>query len=160
MLAQKPTHFFLCAGAAEGMTPLNAFDNALMKAGVGNLNLIRLSSILPPRTKLSGPRKFEPGDYLPIAYGATGSSEKGEHISAGVAAAIPVDATLNGVIMEFSGTCSAKEAEETVRGMAAEAMRVRGYDVKEILSIAAEHVTETHGAVFAGVVLYPESAAR
>ena len=131
-----------------------------MKAGVGNLNLIRLSSILPPKVKLSGPRQFEAGSYLPIAYGSEGSETPGECVAASVAAAIPADATLNGVIMEFSGACRAAEAEATVREMAAEAMRVRGYEVKEILSIASEIVVAKNGAAFAGVVLYPESQAR
>ena len=36
------------AGHAEGGTTLNAFDNALLAAGIGNINLIKVSSILPP----------------------------------------------------------------------------------------------------------------
>src|SRR5206468_7432297 len=40
------------AGNAEGSTPLNAFDNALLAAGIGNINLVRISSILPPGVDL------------------------------------------------------------------------------------------------------------
>ena len=39
------------AGHAEGGTTLNAFDNALLAAGIGNINLIKVSSILPPRSR-------------------------------------------------------------------------------------------------------------
>jgi arginine decarboxylase len=34
-------------GAAEGLTKLSAFDKALFNAGIGNYNLIRLSSVIP-----------------------------------------------------------------------------------------------------------------
>ena len=47
MLA-TPCKFTLVAGNGEGGTPLNAFDAALIEAGIGNLNLLRVSSILPP----------------------------------------------------------------------------------------------------------------
>src|SRR5262249_3760585 len=36
------------AAAAEGGTPLNAFDNALLAGGIGNVNLVKMSSIMPP----------------------------------------------------------------------------------------------------------------
>lgn len=39
---------YLVAGKAEGSTPLNAFDNALLDAGIGDVNLIKVSSIVPP----------------------------------------------------------------------------------------------------------------
>ncbi|MFO7311775.1 MAG: pyruvoyl-dependent arginine decarboxylase, partial [Bacillota bacterium] len=35
-----PRKFTLVSGAAEGTTPLNAFDNALLASGIGNLNLL------------------------------------------------------------------------------------------------------------------------
>lgn len=41
-------HYTLVGGSGEGATRLNAFDAALLDAGVGNTNLIKLSSILPP----------------------------------------------------------------------------------------------------------------
>ena len=44
---KAPNAVWASAGAAEGETELNAFDNALLAAQVGNLNLIRVSSVLP-----------------------------------------------------------------------------------------------------------------
>ena len=49
MIIPTPTKYFMAHGCAEGMSELNAFDAALMNAGVGNTNLVRMSSILPPR---------------------------------------------------------------------------------------------------------------
>ncbi len=43
------------SGSAEGTTPLNAFDNALLAAGIGNINLVKVSSILPRPRPSAGP---------------------------------------------------------------------------------------------------------
>ena len=43
-----PKKFKIVAAAAEGTHKLTAFDNALLDAGIGNVNLVRISSILPP----------------------------------------------------------------------------------------------------------------
>lgn len=54
------------AGTGTGPTKLAAFDAALNAAGVANYNLIRLSSIIPPDSKIivaDGPVKEQPGDW-------------------------------------------------------------------------------------------------
>jgi arginine decarboxylase len=55
------------AGIAEGSTPLNAFDNALLAAGIGNVNLIKVSSILPPGIELVALPRIKPGTSLVMA---------------------------------------------------------------------------------------------
>src|SRR5205085_2599580 len=42
-----PNRLWLAAGSSEGTTELNAFDNALLAGGIGNLNLIKVSSVVP-----------------------------------------------------------------------------------------------------------------
>ncbi len=42
----------ITSGIGIGDTELSAFDNALFKAGIGNLNLICLSSVIPVNTKI------------------------------------------------------------------------------------------------------------
>ncbi len=57
---------YLTAAVGKGPTRLAAFDNALIKAGVANYNLIRLSSIIPPASEViavDGPIKDTPGDW-------------------------------------------------------------------------------------------------
>ena len=46
-LINTPTTYFITSGTSEGFTTLNAFDGALMEAGIGNTNLLRMSSICP-----------------------------------------------------------------------------------------------------------------
>lgn len=156
MFSTKPTHFFLCHGTSEGYTPLNAFDGALLKAGVGNTNLIKMSSILPPRTIRGQSVSFEPGSFIPIAYASISSVTPQEVISAGVAIAIPEDESKPGVIMEYSARGHAEDIERIVKSMAEEALRYRKWPIKEVVSTACEHHVEAVGAAFAGVVLYTE----
>ena len=152
--ASIPNKFFLAAGHSEGMTPLNAFDSALMDAGVGNTNLMRMSSILPPNSKQIKPFKLPLGALIPIAYAGKTSTQVDEIISAGVAVAIPQDKKLNGLIMEYSAPGRKTDIERIVRDMAEEGMRYRNYKLKEILSISAEHHVKNIGAAFASVVLW------
>jgi len=42
----------ITSGRSEGPTRLNAFDNALLDAGIGDVNLITVSSILPKDTEI------------------------------------------------------------------------------------------------------------
>lgn len=48
MIIKTPTKFFLVSGSSEGYSLLNAFDGALIASGVGDTNLVKMSSILPP----------------------------------------------------------------------------------------------------------------
>ncbi len=149
-----PDKFFLVAGHSEGMTPLNAFDGALIDSGVGNTNLMRMSSILPPNSKHIKPIKLPLGALVPLAYASKVSSQTDEVISAGVACAVPKNKGLNGLIMEYSAAGHKEEIERIVRHMAEEGMKQRGYAVKEILSISAQHKVNKIGAAFAAVVLW------
>ena len=45
-------NIYVTASVGKGHTPLSAFDNALLKAGVCNYNLITLSSVIPPHTEI------------------------------------------------------------------------------------------------------------
>ncbi len=156
MIIKQPKIYFLVCGHSEGYMPLNAFDGALMDAGIGDLNLVRLSSILPPNCREVPPQRLPYGALVPTAYASITSSVPGEIISAGVAIAIPKDPKYPGLIMEHSGKGTAEEIEETVRKMAEEGFRRRERELKEIKSIAVQHRVERHGSAIAAVVLWDE----
>ncbi|HEB83615.1 MAG TPA: arginine decarboxylase, pyruvoyl-dependent, partial [Bacteroidetes bacterium] len=120
-LTSPPKRFFLTAGSAEGYTPLNAFDAALINAGVGDLNLVKLSSILPPGCEHHDPFDLAAGTLTPVAYSSLTSHLTGEVIAAAVACALPEDPAQPGVIMEYSARGSAENAEAIARDMAAHA---------------------------------------
>ena len=151
---QTPTHYFLCAGHAEGFSPLNAFDQALLAAGVGDTNLVRMSSILPPSCQRVEPFTLPGGALVPVAYAEMKSSKPGDVISAAVAIAVAENPELPGLIMEHHGVAPEADVRAAVKEMAAEGMHHRERAIADIICVGATHTVERHGAAFAGVVLW------
>ena len=154
MIFRQPDCFFLVAGAAEGGTPLNAFDSALIAAGIGDVNLVKLSSILPPFCDHVEPIPLPPGAIVPVAYANMTSSQMGRNITAAVAVAIPERSTFPGLVMEHHDEGDPSAVEEKVRGMVLDGMNKRYRPYKEILSIKATCQVQWNSAVFVGVVLW------
>jgi arginine decarboxylase len=144
------------AGHAEGGTALNAFDNALLAAGIGNINLLKVSSILPPEVPVVELPKIKPGALVPTAYAAVTSDTPGETVAAAVGFAVPDDPAKNGVIMEFHGVATRDEAERQIRAMLDEAFRVRGETIAEMRVTAVEHRVERIGCALAAITLLGE----
>jgi arginine decarboxylase len=156
MLDSLPRRFFLTSGHGDASTELNAFDAALLKAGIGDTNLIRMSSILPPAAERTEVIELPRGSFVPLAYGEICSSVPGTRISAAVAVGIPANPTLAGLIMECSGEGAPETYEEAARAMVSEGMEeIRRAQLREILSISVTHKVERCGAAFAAVVLCP-----
>jgi arginine decarboxylase len=154
MMIKTPTKFFFVKGSSEGYMPLNAFDGALMKAGVGNTNLLKMSSIIPPHCQEIEPLPLPQGTLVPVAYASITSQNPGEVISAAVAAAFPENRDHAALIMEYAAKGSKEEVETTVINMAEEGMKMRGKRIKSIKSVTVEHKVEHCGAAFAAVVLW------
>ncbi|MGA1875525.1 MAG: pyruvoyl-dependent arginine decarboxylase [bacterium] len=154
MIIKTPTKYFLVAGSSEGYSPLNAFDGALLDSGVGNLNLVKMTSIIPPRCQKISPCPIDPGSLVPVAYASIWSDIQDEFISASVAAALPADPDRPGLIMEYSARGRKKDIENIARHMAEQGMLLRKQDIKEIQSICIEYRVKKIGAAFAGVVLW------
>ena len=149
-----PQKYFLVAGNADDIAPLSAFDKALLASGIGNTNLIKVSSILPP-----GAAKIEipiipPGSILPVAYASITSNIPDELIAAAVAVAIPQDNSLPGVIMEYSTRGHSEDADRVVRMVAERAMKNRGCAIACMDSLCIQHRVEKMGAAFAAVALW------
>ncbi len=156
MMIRTPTVHSFVSGSSEGFTPLNAFDAALLDAGIGNTNLLKVSSILPPRTREVAAAELElaPGSLLPIAYAAMESDIPGSMIAAAVAVAWPDDPDQPGLIMEYHAHGHREDAESVAQRMAGEGLRARGWHQARIQSVSIEHRVEQIGAVFAGIVLW------
>lgn len=147
-----PTKMSLVSGKGDASTKLNAFDKALLSAGIANVNLVRLSSIAPPNIELIKLPFIPPGSLVPTAYGSISSDNVGETISAAVAVGFG-NRQEYGVIMEFNGRCSAQEAEESVIKMVQESFAYRNRQLEDVQSIAIEHKVEKAGSVIAAAVM-------
>jgi arginine decarboxylase len=144
------------AGHAEGGSSLNAFDNALLAAGIGNINLIKVSSIVPPDVTVVDLPKMRPGALVPTAYAAITSETPGEIIAAAVGYALPDDPAKSGVIMEFHGVTTQAEAERAIDAMLAEAFRMRGETIREQRIFSTAHRVERIGCALAAMTLLAE----
>ena len=156
MIIQTPTKFFLVSGSSEGFSLLNAFDGALLTSGVGDTNLVKMSSILPPGCKeiKPPPVPLPQGALVPVAYASLASDAPGEVISAAVAIGIPKDANRAGLIMEYSARAEERVVVEHVSRMVEKGMELRKRPIKTIMPISATYKVVAVGAVFAGVVLW------
>ena len=117
MFWKQVTMISITAGTAEGGTTLNAFDNALLAAGIGNINLIKVSSIVPPAVDVVDLPRIKPGALVPTAYAAMTSTTPGQTVTAAVGYALPADRTKPGVIMEFHDVTDRGTAEQAIRAI-------------------------------------------
>ncbi|MBN2693358.1 arginine decarboxylase, pyruvoyl-dependent [bacterium] len=154
MMVPLPTKYFLVKGAGHGNTALNSFDFALLESGVGDTNLVRMSSILPPRCQEIEPIKLPGGALVPLAYATITSSNRGEIISAAVAVGIPENDDEPGVIMEYEAASELNHVEDIVVQMVKDAFEYRGRALKEIKVSGATAKVEGNTSVFAALVLW------
>lgn len=159
MIIKTPTLHAFVSGRSEGFTPLNAFDGALLDAGVGNTNLVKMSSIVPPGTREVevAQMRLPPGALVPIAYATMESDIPGSMICAAVAAAWPTDPAKPGLIMEYHSHGHREDADDVVQRMVRAGMEQRGWEIKALKSVAIDLQVKRIGAVFAAVVLWDDA---
>ena len=102
-------------GAGTGPTRLSAFDAALQAAGIGDYNIVQLSSIIPPHAvvrEVAGDDlvKGRQGDVAYCVYAAAYANTPGEQAWAGMAWATHVDGSGTGLFVEHTAA-----SESTLR---------------------------------------------
>lgn len=148
-----PKAITVAAGAGEGATEINAFDRALMDAGIANLNFVRVTSIVPAGVRVVPMRPITEGMLMPAVYARITSHVPGERIAAAVGVGLSADAY--GVVMEYAHKGTADNAEQIVRRMVDEAFAIRELRLREVLVGVKEHVVDRIGCVVAAVLFWP-----
>ncbi len=152
-----PSLLHLTSGCAEGLTPLTAFDNALREAGIDNLNLTRVSSIVPKGARF-GPKPDLPvGTVVPTVYAQITSNVPGEVISAVIAAGTGSE---GGVLMEYHHRGPADDAERVCQSMVEEGFARRGWNLEDVRFATAEHKVDRLGCATAAVLLLDSEEVR
>ncbi|MBI4278010.1 MAG: arginine decarboxylase, pyruvoyl-dependent [Armatimonadetes bacterium] len=149
-----PKAISIVAGAGEGLTEVNAFDRALLEAGVANLNFIRVTSIFPAGAKIVPPRQVPAGALVPAVYTRVVSDRPGDVIAAAVG--VGLSRGDFGVIMEYHVHAPAAAAEARVRAMVEEAFAIREMALDQIHVRVAEHAVRRCGCAVAAVLFWPE----
>lgn len=147
-----PKKFFLTSGSGEGKSRLTAFDAALLDAGIGNINLVKVSSILPPGCEFFEKTDLPFGALVPTAFGSVISDKPGTIISAAVAVGLSKDTF--GIIMELAGEFTKKEAEKKIEEMVKESFLLRKMELADLKISAVEHKVEKIACALAAVPLW------
>lgn len=120
-----PKNIFLTKGIGVSREKLTSFELALRDAGIASLNLIEVSSILPPNcsfvNKEEGSKSLYPGQIVPVVLARSDSNKVGDLVSSGVGVAVPRDKSDYGYLSEHH--CIGMDnlqMEEYVEDLAAE----------------------------------------
>lgn len=140
----------ITSGKAEGPSKLNAFDNALLDAGIGDVNLIKVSSIIPADSEFVELPKLKAGDMINCVLAHATSNKKGDVITAVIAVATSDDF---GCVVEHSDINKDPEVvREKAVFMAKEMMKIRKMQINEIIIEEKSHIVENEGSVVAAIV--------
>lgn len=151
----KMTRYCLVSGVGAGEFAISSFDSALLDAGIGDYNLVRVSSILPPNSQQSQKISSSPGSILFTAY-ASLTTKDVTKIASAIAIAIPENPTECGVIMEYSDNTEKTTAIKIVERLAGDAMNRRRIPCKRIVSAGVDTVADgtMFFTTFAGIGLF------
>jgi arginine decarboxylase len=117
-------------GSGEGKTEISAFDKALEKAGIHNFNLIQLSSVIPPETRIIERGRYRNskssvGDKIYVVLSTIISKQTGKEISAGLGW---VQSKEGGIFFEYAGEFPVSICKETIEIGLNEMMSIRKWD--------------------------------
>lgn len=144
----------IVSGKDEGPTKLNAFDNALSDAGIGDVNLIKVSSMLSANTEITDLPPLKPGSMVNCVLSEITSDNPGDKITAVVAVAIGDEL---GCVVETRGI-NKKEDEliDEARFMVTYMMEKREVEIKELIVKKATATVKEIASVVASVVYLEE----
>ena len=102
-----PREIFFTKGVGKHQTRLQSFELALRQAKIEKCNLVRVSSILPPKCKLVGKarglEKLQPGQITFVVLAEASTNEPNRLVGAGIGLAQPAKGEQYGYISEHHG---------------------------------------------------------
>ena len=116
---------FLTKGVGKHREKLTSFELALRSAGIAACNLVRVSSIFPPRCKMipraEGVKELKPGEVTFVVISENSTREPHRLIAASVGVAMPADRNAYGYLSEHHSFGQTEEvAGEYAEELAAE----------------------------------------
>lgn len=99
-----PQRMFLTKGVGKHREKLTSFELALRSAGIAACNLVRVSSIFPPRCKMiprsEGIKELQPGQVTFVVISENSTREPHRLIAASIGVAMPADRNTYGYLSE------------------------------------------------------------
>ncbi|MEE0900944.1 MAG: arginine decarboxylase, pyruvoyl-dependent [Methanobrevibacter sp.] len=144
----------IVSGKDEGPTKLNAFDNALTDAGIGDVNLIKVSSMLAGNAEIVDLPTLKPGSMVNCVLSEITSDVPGEEITAVVALAIGEEL---GCVVETTGrNQKLEDLIDEAKFMVKYMMDTRGMEIKELIVEPSTTTVKNIASVIASVVYVEE----
>ena len=132
-----PSEFFVTSGSSvSDVSDLNAFDLALMEAGIEEQNLVAVSSIIPPDAKLTEPKRLPMGAITHCVL-AQMRGRGGDMISAGIGYAFRKDG-YGGYVAEGHGFGDSESMRDELYRKVKEMERIRNIELSEPVTIVRE----------------------
>lgn len=142
-------------GTGDAATRLTAFDAALAAAGIGDYNLLGLSSIAPPGATVETPGTLEApygvGAPVAVVLADASSAEPGETVAAGLGWVLGPE---GGVFMEATDA-EAAACRSRLETMLADVRRQREWAFTEEETLVREHEVRDVGAAIVAAVFGP-----
>lgn len=99
-----PRKMFLTRGVGVHKEKLTSFEMALREAGIAHFNIVRVSSIFPPRCKIipksEGLQLLQAGEIVFAVLAEMSTNEPGRRIAASIGVARPADEEKYGYLSE------------------------------------------------------------
>jgi arginine decarboxylase len=157
MRSLRVGRIFITQGKGEAQTRKSAFDRSLHDANIDNLNLVPVSSIIPPGVMIETEKRQIPswpvGSFRYAVLG-TSSARSGEHIAAAMGWLLAEE---GGIIIEQDGHESASSATEAVQAGLEDMKKSRDWHWCVSAATVAVEMTpvEPWGAVVVAAVYEP-----
>lgn len=140
----------IVCGKNEGPTKLNAFDNALSDAGIGDVNLIKVSSMLSGNTEIKKLPKLKAGAMVNCVLSEITSNNSGDIITAVVAVAIGDEL---GCVVETSGiNKNTQELLNKAEFMVKYMMKKRDVEIKDLIVKESTTTVKNIASVVSSVI--------
>jgi arginine decarboxylase len=155
-MIQLPTRFFVASGkAASTISGLNAFDQALVTAGISEANLVPVSSVLPKGIRQVEKTAIERG-AITFCVLAREDGDGGKTISAGLAYVMRKDGA-GGYVAEGHMHGTAAELHAELEARAKQMAGHRGIKIEEPVYVIEELEIPKgrHGSCMAALVFLP-----
>jgi arginine decarboxylase len=152
-----PTKFFLTKGVGRHKEQLQSFELALRDAGINHLNLVTVSSIIPPACKLipkeEGVKMLQPGEITFLVLARNSTNEPHRLLATSIGVAIPSKSDEYGYLSEHHSFGQTEEvageyAEDLAASMLAATMGIAfdvttAWDEREQLFKASGRIFKT-----------------
>ena len=140
----------IVSGKDEGPTKLNAFDNALSDAGIGDVNLIKVSSMLAGNAEIEKLPKLKAGSMVNCVLSEITSDNPRDEITAVIAVAIGDEL---GCVVETTGINEdIMDLENEAKFMVRYMMDKRNVEIKNLIVESSTATVENIASVVASVV--------